>query len=643
MIILNNSRLKRYLCQTIENLDLFFGLFGLMLSVVVIYLSYFVGLHQQDLGFIGLLACLIYLIFRKKLIHPTTFSVTFIGREAIVLNLIFITALTLSTLLLWLNLYFRPTIYFLLVSIVFATIALDILFLDPSRNINTKIVLFKIVISSFIFRAGIFYGYPSLIGADTWFHMNFARFIVDYGFIPTQDVFNAGQYNFYPIFHILISAIHLLLSIQFKNSLFVSVSLFSIIFTIFLYFIGVLLKNPKVGLLSMLLANISDMLIVRGVTNITTGSLVIGFFLIIVYLLLKKCERKSELIAISIFFTFVTIVTHQLTTFASLMLLIGFFVGIYIYKFKLICYAEYIKKSDKNISFTYILLFIISLITYWMNSSLSKNNSFFGKMAETLISVLTHDVFSDPGTSPYVISLGKYSTLSNILYHPGYLILLFFSIIGLLSWFSFIELNQNKMQLITSFIVSIIFIYGTPLTGFKDFLLPHRWLPFEYIFLVLFASQGMCKLTGLNKRKTFFVFVVMFVMTFFMITTPYINQDHPFYNQERTYRSMYKYSEIQGIYTTTKIYDEDIAVDSSYRTIFMGLNYSGNVESLSYTEVNYNRMVLLRKYLLEFPTQISDSGSLAQTESAILGSEYFEKIEQSHNKFYNNGEVMGYL
>lgn len=642
-----NKCLSKPYTIVIKNLDTFLAIVGTILSLIILYLSYFSGLAQQDFGFVSLIACLVYLIFRDKIQEYKYNSLTCLNKTQILtLNIIFVISFIISVLLLRYELYYRPPIYFVLVSIAFATIAIEILNIRESEP-DVKLIIFKIILLSLSFRAGLFYQYPSLIGTDTWAHIDFARVIENYGFIPTNDIFNADQYNSYPIFHVLIVSAKLVLLTDMKNALFLSICIFSIIYTIFIYFMGNSLKNRKIGLLAMMLANISDMLIVTGVTNITTGSLVIGFFLIILCLTFNSKIRKSEYQVLILLLTFVIVMTHQLTTFASLMISMGMFIGSIIY----IKFFKYNSRmidtiTRSNFSGTYIVFFTVLLLFVWGNTSLSTDSSglsFLQVMARTLYKVITKDLFSDPLTSSqYVVYYNQFSTLSNILYHPGFLILFFFSIIGLLVWVSQKEITQKKIEFISALAICFLFIYGTPLIGFQDALLPHRWLPFEYIFLVLLASQGLYIIINHQKRRIIFTAFLIFLITFFMLTTPYIDQDSPLYNQDRTYRSTYTLSEIHAVNSIIDKCDRNIEVDATYRSIFIGTNFKGNVSIINAKGEKNGDIKILRNFLLWHPTQVSQSGSLARVRFATLGKQFFDEVGRTHNKIYNNGEVSEY-
>jgi hypothetical protein len=178
----SHNLIGEYVYRITNQLDVIIGLVGCILGFVIIYLSYFVGLHQEDIGFVVLIACIIYLTLRKLLIESSIdFSVKQTKTTLLLLNIIFVVTFTASILLLRLNLYHRPPVYFILVSVACAAIAVEILALNINEKTQIWPIIFKIIILSISFRAGIFYAFPTLMGADAWFHANFGNFIASYG------------------------------------------------------------------------------------------------------------------------------------------------------------------------------------------------------------------------------------------------------------------------------------------------------------------------------------------------------------------------------------------------------------------------------------------------------------------------------
>ena len=229
-------------------LDVLFGVLGIFIGTLVIYLSYTMNLRQQDIGFAILIPCLIYLTLRWKLIAPT--HDYFIPTKSItlLLNIIFLFAFTASIILLRLNLYYRPPLYFILVSIACAAIAVEIFYSNEKPQVWS--VITKILLISLSVRAGIFYNFPALMGADIWGHMTYIQAIIDNGMIlrNVESIPYSFKYCDYPIFHLIITITQILTHTTLKNSLFLSIGFFAVVSTIFIYLIGKAVEfGMKVG------------------------------------------------------------------------------------------------------------------------------------------------------------------------------------------------------------------------------------------------------------------------------------------------------------------------------------------------------------------------------------------------------------
>ena len=238
------------------------------------------------------------------------------------------------------------------------------------------------------------------------------------------------------------------------------------------------------------------------------------------------------------------------------------------------------------------MIFAIALQTYWMNTYQSKGAPFFNFALHPIIHILkTGDFFPDPLSNPYVTLYEYYSMIGNVLYHFGYLILLFFAILGILYWLSYKNINAKKSTVVTALIILYIIVYGITLSSFKDSMLPHRWLTFVYVFLCLAASQGMFTLSKLTKKKgnkIMTTFCIVLLLTFFMTTTPIVNRDSPIYCEDRAARYMFKQSEIQGALTITNVYDGNIVLDGALSSgLFRELTHNATLERIDLSKEKY--------------------------------------------------------
>jgi hypothetical protein len=144
-----------------KKLDITVGVIGCLIGLLILYLSYVVNLLQYDIGFVILSASLIYLVFRSKLTNSSTDFSSGLNRSLmILLSIIFIALFTICILLLRLNLYYRPLIYFMSISMMGAIIAIEIFCFNKSMK-TWPIILQMLLLSLNIRDAFIISEYKS--------------------------------------------------------------------------------------------------------------------------------------------------------------------------------------------------------------------------------------------------------------------------------------------------------------------------------------------------------------------------------------------------------------------------------------------------------------------------------------------------
>jgi len=168
-------------------MDLLCGLLGIILGLLITILSFFGVINQLLIGLTILCVSSIYVLIRPKIrssckIAPISIS----PRILSVLNIVFWSLLSVALLIWYFNLYYRPTSYFIIISILSAIIALEIFSSDDSRRLWP--ILVKIVILSLVIRGGIYFNYPSIMGYDAYFHTKIADIIMLTDSVPPFEV-----------------------------------------------------------------------------------------------------------------------------------------------------------------------------------------------------------------------------------------------------------------------------------------------------------------------------------------------------------------------------------------------------------------------------------------------------------------------
>lgn len=633
---------KRYVDKLTENLDVILSVIGFSLGLFIVSLYYLIDLNQKDIGVAILSSCLIYIIFRKKFKSEASIS-SGKNRLKSLLGLSFYIIFLICVLIFSMNLHYRPMSYFILVCALAGIIASEILYIREGDRVSS--ILLQIFLLSILIRVGIFYNFPSLMGYDAYFHANMARIITNTGFVAPFQI--SGKYFYYPLAHIFISVTQILGKTDVKDAIFYSIGLANIFITAGIYLIGKKLEGPQMGLLAALLINLNNHNIVTGIANITSGSLVLCYFIFIIYTIFSE-KQEVKYTGLLLLITILMVLTHQLTTFVVLFALVTIYIGKYLHN------HLYNNSPLRTTGFNYILFFIVSMQTYWTFTFVTSDTSFLEMVFKPLMEVFQ----AGAGYSSDELIVGSVinqDTLEVLLLHISYLALPFFSIGGVLAWLSREDLKKiDKFSIALVVIILYSFAYGIPLLGMRN-LLTTRWFPLISVFLVLVAASYILKLVSLfdlRKAKIPAIFIIMLLFSFVMVTTPGINKDNPLVAKETTVRNQFKDIEIQAIKTVSGKYAGDILMDSPYDSCLFysdsGYNSSNaryfNIQQIKTGEIEGNSMVLLRKSTLKEPISINDPDRYGVNFIQELPGEFFNRFEaRDYALIYNNEEVFAYV
>lgn len=634
---------RRYAEKFTKNFDVVLGVMGFNLGVWIVSLYYLFNLNQKDIGVTILFSCLIYIVFRKKFKSETAIS-SGISRLKNVLNLSFYLIFLTCILIYSTNLYYRPISYFILICVMAGIIASQILYVREGDRVTS--ILLQIFLLSILIRVGIFYNFPSLMGYDAYFHANMARIISNTGFVAPLQI--SSKYFYYPLAHIFISATQLMSKIDVKDAIFYSIGFANIFITAAIYLIGKKIEGPQMGLLATLLLNLNNQNIVTGIANITPGSLVLCYFIFIIYAIFsEKQELKYTGLILSI--TILMVLTHQLTTFVVLLAVVTIYLGKYLHN------HLYKDSPFGTNGFNYILFFVVSLQTYWTFTYVTSETSFFEMIFLPLIGVLKEGT-SYSSNELIMGPVTNQDTLEVLLLHISYLALPFFAIGGVLAWFSREDAKKiNKFSIALVVVILYSFAYGIPLLGMRNFL-TSRWFPLISVFLVLVAASYILKLVSLfdfsKKAKIPAIFIIVLLFSFVMVTTPGINKDNPLVAKDTTVRNQFKDIEIQAIETISGKYSRDLLLDSPYDSCLFycnpGYDYSNatyfNIQHIQTGEIDRDPIVLLRKSTLKEPISVNDPNRYGVNSIQTLPGEFFNRFEApDYAMVYNNKEVIAYI
>lgn len=632
---------------SLKNMDLLCGLIGIVLGLIITILSVFGVINQVLIGLTILSISSIYIIIRPKIrSHHEITPISISPRLLSVLNIIFWSLLSIALLIWYSNLYYRPLSYFIIISILSAIIAVEIFSTTDSHRFGS--IFAKIVILSLVIRGGIYFNYPSIMGYDAYFHTKIADIIMLTGSVPSFEI--SDKYVYAPIVHILIASVGVLCHIPIKYAIFLSIGIVSVISTLFLYMIGRNIAGPQIGLFAVLLANLTNDLIVRGITNITADSLVICYLMVMLYLIFTDTDRIIIWDSLLIFFSFLLVITHQLSTFVVFLIL-----SVLISSQVLISYIHGVR-FQKSRSIIYLTLFGTAILSYWIGMEFPGGSTFFDCVLGPFIDVLRAG--GEYGSDLLVVGHAYKQPLFDLLIlQSSYLILPFFAIGGLLLWIS----PENKEKFSVAVVAATLFVmvYAIPLLGVRN-LLTSRWMPLLCIFLALLAAAFIWQSVSLmlfRMGKICSIFVIVFVFAFLMITTPGINKDNPLIDSNSTIRNQFTFSEIQAARTMGSAFMGDTFIDPGFSTVYTVYGFpqtsSGRTQLHSKVQPydiysdkpgETNNLFIVRTCTLYEPVPVKASDLYGDMVAQVIPQGFFAKFESNcYQQIYDSNYVFGYL
>lgn len=623
-------------------LDLILAIMGIFSGLSIILAYMLIGLNQIGIGITICLISSIHILIRNKFTTQDICAIYIDRNYKIALNIIFFVLFTVSVLIYNDNLYYRPTSYLFIISVLVGLIGLDVLDLQEQKDKSMVLwILLKIFLVSFFLRWGLIYNYPSIIGQDAYTHGYISNLLSMDGSIPGIDI--SGKYFYYPILHIFISINQIICNISIKDALFYSVGFAVIISTIPLTCIASRIGGYRVGLLSALLFNFNFYIINRGVANITPGSLVLCYFLLLIFLLFYKKTTHIHKV-LSILITLIIVMTHQLTAFVSLICVVLLFASTLVSK------QIFRYRGESAISFRYIFIFAVLLQTYWMNSYVGAH-SFFEWVLRPLHQVLV-ERGGEYGSNLLIVGY-QYdrSLIDSLILNTAYLILPFLGIGGILYSLSAISMKRTHSIALTTGLLYFI-IYAIPLLGIRNFL-TDRWMPILSIFLSILASIYIVKITSLLsscRSKLCLVFIIILIFSFMSISIPFINKDNPIVSKDTTVRNQFKMNELHAAGTISSITSNNsIMLDNPFYSCytFYGFNNISTLIELDLDMLEQRRIpdniqfAIIRLSTLSEPISVRYSELYGSYKATNLTPEFLAIFNTSnYTLIYNNGHVI---
>ena len=620
--------------------DGIFSVAGFALGLFITFLNLiYSNRYMISLGPLLAIACLLYLRFRDKILtNGTDFNLNFSSKTLKIINILYWLCISVAVISYYqAPSYYRPPIFFFCISFGVAMLGLEIISSKFNDNYTVFGMISKILFISLILRASAYFISPHIIGSDVWAHAGYIQNFLQFHHVmvpPDEGIY----YCKYPLMHLYACAANLIGNISIKESMFIVGTVLTLS-TIFVYLIvKKVTDNVNLALFSMLLLNFADFHIewTIGPIAMTFG---IAIYTILLYLLLKRNEKHWLFyVSFLILFLFVITWTHTVASYIALISVISLYVGSLIY------HAIYGRRKYTELvgSLTLCLIFTVLLLFHWMDP----DYPFFDSMTRGLVDALTQEAeFLGREASPSFAVAEHGERILNII---GFLIYIFFGIVGCLCCLSKKYADKTKVSFIFMLIILYFIFFIFPVLGLRN-IVPYRWPAFIYVSFVLFVAIGLTGFLSILKSKKVkicFLLFVLFITSFFMITMYLVNTDSPMYGEEQ--RMLWTSSEVALFKNVNMSYNGVIVTDSLAKgAIFGSLIKRGKIRVYPVTlkrDMDWNRMndtlVIWRKISLTRPVQVA---AYKSRPNMLLGAEFKNSLDKNFCCIYDTEEAKAYL
>jgi hypothetical protein len=527
--------------KLLSEIDKYLAIAALLVSIVLTLLLALTIRKYTEVGITIFLACLVYLLIRRYLKPPIALSLSqlkFSSATHKEFSIIFFALFIFNilTIILRTELYSRPIVYFVSLSLMTVLVAAEIL-LVPSPRASSNSVLIKIafIALNLIWIPQIIN--PGLTGVDVWWHQMFTTQIIESSGIP-----DGYAYSQLPIMHLIIAISSMVSGLDYKYSTMLSVSFLQLIGLLFVFLLGRQILGRKVGLLATLILAVGVEWIPWGVGVVPTA-LAAVLVIALVYLVFKPRE-KHPLIFMSFIIVLLglLILTHTVTSLCMAILLLVFWFAFKLQK------RVFSIQMPSPVSLTLCLICIVAMFAWWTFASGSINSLAGAIRWGFRVDTLT----TSTSTVQYTQTVPYSEYLLNL---TGFLLFYLFSIIGAFYMLSRKFGNRDSTVLVLGGISLVILGFiGLPL-GLSAFL-SHRWWFYSYFIMAIPAAIGILSISQWVKNgmvKLSITIVLVLIVSFLSITAPTANKDSPLYSKNSDARAAFSYSQLAAMDTLSSI------------------------------------------------------------------------------------------
>lgn len=507
-------------------------------------LSYINHWNKEHIGLVFVLGSAFVLLISRRLDKSIIMQETKKGKGNIsrffkVTFIIFIglSLVSINICLKFKQYYYLPLQYFLVISLIGTLILLQIIIPKNTIKLERYLILLEILLLSGIVSYALIFLFPGPYGNDASHHIGFIESIIATGNIESYP----GQYQNYPGYHFLFTFISLITGIKNMKLIQFFIAIIQAIFLIFVYMLTRKLFDTKISLISTLIVSLSPHLIQSRYMHYPCSFTAI-FFIFVLYLLFYPNSKTVTGSSLLVAFFIITVFSHPLTPIILIFALLATFI-----------ITKYLKLEKVKILGTTILFMIILSLSWWMKP-LGDQKDLFSYLVLSIKNALE---FMDYTAVTRATLAPLYNCSDIVLSDFGFIILIFLGIAGAFYSLKNIALNtikkltSGKEKILTLSIVTLLFIpMPYLLTIIYPQSLPDRWFPFIEILASMFAGGAVVIISQLKRLSSFklkyIAPLVVFILVFFMITSPVANPNNHIYAEELSSRAALTQSEIDA-------------------------------------------------------------------------------------------------
>lgn len=620
-------------------IDVIFAILGTILGLIITFLNLiYSNNYLITIGPLATIASLLYLKYRSKLLDNSIDLNIYLNNRALkIIQTIYWVCILIALISYYqAKPYHRPAIFFFSISLAVSSLGLEILSRTYEKDIQLYALISKILIVSLILRFSAYFISPYPVGSDPWRHADLIKGISIYGTIYLPQI--SEYYSNYPLMHLYASISGLIGNLTTKGAMFI-IGMVLTISTIFVYiFVKKITNSIPLALFSMLLINFSDFHIQWSI-QIIAMSFGIAIYAMTIYLLIEQNEKITPIYKILTILAICIITwTHTVSSFICIVSLISLYIGSFIYEHLYKNKCNYAKLRVNTTLFTFFLLI---LTCHWTDPKYP----FLKGITTVLINSLSMDA-EFLGRGPVSNVGDSWFSILDIL---GFLILIFFGVIGSLHSLSKEHQTKTKVSLIFMLVVLFSIFFVFPVMGIRN-ILPYRWPAFIYTTFVLFSGIGIFKISTIFKyrrHKVVFISMLLILFSFFMITNSVTDMDSPVYGKNLNQKMIWTESEMEMFENINNSSDDIIVSDlQTTENIFITYLKRDNVATYLLTprgvldwEYMGNKVLTWRKTSLDRPVQVKPY----ESPDMLFGSDFKHNLDNSYHAIYNSGEAKEYL